>query len=144
MKNIFCTVFGCVGAVIASIFGGWTYAMTVLGICMIVDYATGLVLAGVFHRSAKTRSGGLNSEVGWLGLVKKVITWVVVLVAHCVDTLLGTGSIVRDAAVIAFCLNEIISILENCGGMGVPIPKKLMDAIDLLRQKSEAEEEQVK
>ena len=57
------------------------------------------------------------------------------------DTLLGTGSIVRDAAVIAFCLNEIISILENCGGMGVPIPKKLTEAIDLLRQKSETEEE---
>ena len=80
MKTVICTVAGFCGAVIASLFGGWTYAMTVMLICMIVDYATGLVLAGVFHRSAKTKSGGLNSEVGWIGLAKKVATWVVVLV----------------------------------------------------------------
>lgn len=140
MKTIFCTVAGFVGAVIASLFGGWTSAMTVLGICMVVDYGTGMVLAGIFHRSAKTESGGLNSKVGWRGLAKKIATWVIVLVAHFTDTLLGTGCVVRDAAVIAFCLNEIISILENCGGMGVPIPQKLMNAIDMLRQKSEAEE----
>lgn len=140
MKTIFCTVTGFVGAVIASLFGGWTSAMTVLGICMVIDYSTGMVLAGIFHKSTKTESGGLNSKVGWLGLAKKVATWAIVLVAHLVDTLLGTGSVVRDAAVIAFCLNEIISILENCGGMGVKIPQKLVNAIDMLRQKSEAEE----
>lgn len=141
MKTIVCSVAGVCGAVIASLFGGWTAAMKVLLICMVIDYATGIVLAAIFHKSTKTDTGALNSSVGWKGLAKKIATWAIILVAHYVDVLLGTGSIVRDSAIIAFCLNEIISILENCGGMGVPIPKKLKDAIDLLRQKSEAEEE---
>lgn len=141
MKTIVCTVVGFVGSVIAQFFGGWSSAMTVLLILMTIDYMAGMVLAGVFHASAKTENGGLNSRVGWRGLFKKVATLVVVLVAHFVDVLIGTGCVVRDAVVIAYCLNEIISILENCGGMGIPIPKKLKNAIDLLRQKSEAEEE---
>ena len=122
----------CVGAAVASIFGGWTGAMTTLVILMLVDYVTGLIVAGVFHVSPKSSGGALSSAVGFKGICRKFVILLIVVVACRVDLLLNT-SIIRDATCIGFCANELLSITENAGLMGIPLPRKLVDAIEVLR-----------
>lgn len=142
-KAVFCILAGAIGGIITQIFGGWSIALTILVICMAIDYGSGLVVAGVFHASPKSPGGGLDSNVGWKGLVRKVATLVIILIAHFVDLLIGTEYI-RDAVVIAFTINEIVSILENCALMGAPIPKVLLNGIDILKeQASDGEQEEV-
>lgn len=138
MKNLICTIFGIVGSVIASFFGGWTAGLTTLLIFMAIDYVTGLICAGIFHKSQKTKTGALESHAGFKGLCKKGVILFLVLVGHRIDISLGTNYI-RDAVCIAFIVNETISIIENAGLMGVPIPTVLIKAIDILKSKSEDE-----
>ena len=130
---------GAIGGVFVTLFGDWSVALTVLCICMALDYITGLVVAGVFHASPKSVGGGLDSNAGWKGLFRKVATLVIVLVASFVDLLLGTEYI-RDAVVIAFTVNEILSILENCALMGLPIPQVLLRGIDVLQKQAKDDE----
>lgn len=130
--------FGVIGSFIASLFGGWDSALTTLLIFMGIDYLTGLIVAGVFHNSAKSETGALESRAGWKGLCRKGMTLLIVLIACRLDLIMGTN-FVRDAVVIAYILNETISIIENAGLMGLPIPAVLTKAIDILKQKSEKE-----
>lgn len=139
MKDGICTAIGVVGSTIASYFGGFDAALITLLIFMIVDYATGLIVAGVFHKSEKTESGALESRAGWKGLCRKGVSLLVVLVACRLDTIMGSNFI-RDATVIAFIANETISIIENAGLMGVPIPSVITKAIEVLKKKAESED----
>lgn len=134
MKDVICMGVGIVGSFVASLFGGWTAAMTTLVIFMLIDYVSGLVLAGVFHKSNKTASGALESKAGWKGLCRKCMTFLFVLIAFRLDMILGS-SYIKDAVCIAFIVNEVISITENAGLMGIPIPKVITNAIDLLKNK---------
>jgi len=136
MKDFICTAAGVVGAAAAALFGGWSAGLTTLVVCMCADYITGLLAAGVFHASKKTPHGGLESRAGWKGLVRKVVTLVLVLVACRLEALLGI-TYVRDAAVIGFCANELLSITENAVLMGVPVPAAVGSAIELLRKREE-------
>ncbi len=138
MKSTIVTVIGVIGSCIASLFGGWDAALVTLVIFMGVDYITGLIVAGVFHTSEKTPGGGLESRAGWKGLCRKGVTLLVVLVACRLDLVMGSNFI-RDAVVIAFIANETISIIENAGLMGIPIPSAIMKAIDILKNKAENE-----
>lgn len=122
----------CVGAAIASLFGGWTGAMTTLVILMFIDYVTGIIVAGVFHASPKSSGGALSSAVGFKGICRKFVILLIVVVACRVDLLLNT-TIIRDATCIGFCVNELVSITENAGLMGIPLPRKLVEAIEVLR-----------
>lgn len=139
MKDGICTAIGVVGSTIASFFGGFDAALITLLIFMGVDYATGLIVAGVFHKSEKTENGALESRAGWKGLCRKGVSLLVVLVACRLDMIMGSNFI-RDAAVIAFIANEAISIIENAGLMGVPIPSVITKAIEVLKKKSERED----
>lgn len=134
IKPVLCTVVGCVGSLVARAFGGWDAGLITLIVFMSVDYITGLLVAGVFHTSEKTESGGLESRAGWKGLCRKGVTLLIVLVAQRIDIVACT-SVVRDATVIAYIVNEAISITENAGLMGVPVPDRLMAAIDVLQGK---------
>ena len=134
IKSVLCAAIGCVGSVIASAFGGWDAGLITLVLFMAIDYITGMMVAGVFHASEKTEAGGLESRAGWKGLCRKGVTLLIVLVAQRIDIVAGT-SVVRDAVVIAYIVNETISITENAGLMGVPVPDKLMAAIDVLQGK---------
>lgn len=136
MKSFICTALGAIGAGIAAAFGGWSAALTTLIIFMAIDYISGLILAGVFHRSSKTESGALESKAGWKGLCRKGLTLLIVVVASRLDVMLGT-TFVKDAVCIAYICNEAISILENAGLMGVPIPKAVKNAIEILKKKGE-------
>lgn len=133
-KTSVCAVVGVVGGCIAQLFGGWSSDMTTLLMFMAVDFMLGLIVAGVFGRSDKSESGALDSKAGWRGLAKKCATLIFVLVAHRLDLALGTGYI-KTATVIAFILNEIISITENAGLMGMPLPQVIKRAIDLLKER---------
>lgn len=136
MKNVLCTLFGVTGSGIAAFFGGWTSGLTTLIIFMAIDYLSGLTLAGVFHKSNKTDTGALESNAGFKGLCKKGMILLYVLVAYRLDIAIGTNYI-RDAVVIGFIANEAISIIENAGLMGVPLPTMITKAIDVLIKKSE-------
>ena len=122
----------CVGAAIASLLGGWNGAMTTLVILMFIDYVTGIIVAGVFHNSPKCSGGALSSAVGFKGICRKFVILLIVVVACRVDLLLNT-TIIRDATCIGFCANELLSITENAGLMGIPLPRKLVEAIEVLR-----------
>ena len=134
MKNEVCTIIGIVGGAIATAFGGWDTALAALVTFMAIDYITGLMVAGIFHTSPKTESGALESLAGWKGLCRKGMTLLVVLVACQLDKGMGS-SFIRDAAIIGFMANEAISIIENAGLMGVPIPETITQAVDVLRKK---------
>lgn len=136
MKSGILTAIGVVGGALASIFGGWDAAIATLLIFMGIDYVTGLMVAGIFHKSAKSETGALESRAGWKGLCRKGVTLLIVIIAHRLDLMLGT-TMIRDAVVIAFVANETISIIENAGLMGVPIPAAITHAIDVLNSKAE-------
>lgn len=138
IKNMLCAVFGVIGASISKLFGGWDAALTTLIIFMAIDYASGIIVAGVFHKSSKSDTGGLNSHIGWQGICRKGITLAIVLIACRLDLLIGT-SYIKDAVIIAFCANELISIVENAGLMGLPIPDVIKKAIDVLKERSSEE-----
>ena len=139
LKDMICTAIGVIGGAIASAFGGWNAALLALIICMAVDYITGIIVALVFHNSPKSTGGGLDSAVGFKGLFRKFAVLLIVLVANQMDVLIGT-TYIRDAVVIGFCANEVVSLLENAGLMGIPIPKALLKAIDVLKSKGDKEE----
>ncbi len=139
MKNELCTFVGLVFGAVAAYFGGWDASLQTLVIFMAIDYITGLVVAGIFHTSPKTKTGALESLAGWKGLVRKGETLLIVLVACRLDAVIGSN-FVRDAAVIAFICNETISIVENAGLMGIPIPAVVTKAIEVLRQRAEKTE----
>lgn len=140
MKEGIFTGIGVVGGFIASLFGGWDAALVTLIIFMGVDYLTGLIVAGVFHNSEKTETGTLESRAGWKGLCRKGVSLLVVLVACRLDLVIGSNFI-RDSVVIAFIANETLSIVENAGLMGIPIPEVIARAIDVLKKKAESEDE---
>lgn len=140
MKETVLTICGAAGAAVAAAFGGWNSAMTTLLVFMGIDYLTGILCAGVFHASPKTENGALESRAGWKGLVRKGMTLLIVLIAARIDVLLAT-TYFRDGVCIAFIVNELLSIIENAGLMGVPIPDIIVKAIEILKKKSDSEKE---
>ena len=136
MKEAICAVIGVVGSVIAGLWGGWDAGLVTLCIFMAVDYLSGLLCAGVFHASRKSETGALESRACFKGLVRKGMVLLIVLVAHRLDLVMEM-SYLRDAVCIAFIASEAISITENAGLMGVPVPKPLLNAIDALQKRDD-------
>ena len=133
-----CAGLGAAGGIVAQAFGGWDSGMTTLLIFMAIDYATGLIVAGVFHASPKSEGGALESRAGWKGLIRKGVTLLFVLIAARLDMVMGT-TMIRDGVIIGFLLNELISIVENAGLMGIPLPAVLNNAIELLKKKGDSD-----
>lgn len=140
MKEGLCTGIGIAGGFIASLFGGWDAALVTLLIFMLIDYISGLVVAGVFHNSKKTENGALESKAGWKGLCRKCMTLLFVLIAYRLDLALGVNY-VRDGVIIGFMANELISIVENAGLMGLPLPAAITKAVDILTKKAGGDSE---
>lgn len=135
MKETILAISGVIGAFIAHTFGGWSAAMASLLIFMAIDYLSGLIVAGIFHASPKSEGGALESKAASKGLIRKGMALLVVLIGARLDLMLGTDYI-RDGIIIAFVVNELLSIVENMGLMGVPFPEPLKNAIELLRGKN--------
>ena len=134
--NVVYSVVGVVGGFIAAMFGGWSDALVTLMIFMSVDYITGLAVAGIFKKSKKSETGALESRAGFKGICRKGVALLIVLVAVRLDIIMHT-SYIKDAVIIAFIANEAISIVENAGLMGLPIPAVIVKAIDVLKEKEE-------
>lgn len=141
MRNstILSGILGVIGAAFSTAFGGLTTGMQTLLIFMGIDYLTGLIVAGVFKKSTKSESGALESRAGWKGLCRKGMTLLFVLIAYRLDLMIGTNYI-RDAVVITFAINEVLSIAENAALMGLPLPAVIVKALDVLKQKASFEE----
>nr|DAM46997.1 MAG TPA: holin [Caudoviricetes sp.] len=117
-------------------FGGWSDALITLIVFMALDYVTGLIVAGIFKKSKKSENGALESRAGFKGLCRKGVALMIVLVAVRLDIVMHT-TYIKDAVIIAFVANESISIIENAGLMGIPVPGIIARAIDVLRNDSE-------
>ncbi len=131
-KDAACAVFAGIGAWIAQIYGGWTQAMTALVVFIIADVATGL-LCGLAKKSPNTEGGGLSSKVMREGAAKKVEIFFILLIAAWLDIAMHV-TIWKDAACIYYIAEEGLSILENAGALGLPIPDKLKNAIEALKK----------
>lgn len=121
------------GACLLYLYGGWSSLLGVLLAFVAIDYVTGVVAAGI--------EGKLSSDVGLKGIAKKVFIFVIIAVAHLVDTAIGDGSIVMDAAIFFYIANELLSIIENAGRVGLPIPGILQQAVEILKTKSQVKKE---
>ena len=133
MKEKICTLLGLLGSALCWAFGGWDASIAALLVCMAVDYVSGSMVALVFHNSRKTESGAYNSTYGLKGLCKKGMMLLFVLVAVQIDKMLGTAY-ARDAVCIGFCSNEVLSIIENLGLAGIPMPQAITKALEQLQK----------
>ena len=133
--SILYSAVGVIGGFIAMAFGGWSDALITLMIFISVDYVTGLIVAGIFKKSKKSENGALESRAGFKGLCRKGVALLIVLVAVRLDIVMQT-TYIKDAVIIAFIVNESISIIENAGLMGIPIPVAIAMAIYFLKKSS--------
>ena len=118
------------GAIIGFLFGKIDGLLIALLVVIVLDYITGLVHAKI--------NKSLSSAVGFKGLAKKGFILAIVIIGNIVDTqILGSGSIFRSAVIGFYLANESISILENAGNIGVPLPKKLKDILIQLREEND-------
>lgn len=140
MKAMLFLILAALGSIcsgiLSALFGGWNNPMTVLLIMIGLDYITGLIVA-YLGKSPHTEGGGLSSAVGLKGLLRKFVMIVVVAAAYQLDRAIGTNYI-RDAVAIFFIANEALSLVENAGLMGIPIPRIILTGIEVLKGKADA------
>ena len=117
-----------IGGVFGYLFGGWSTLIHILLAFVILDYLTGLIAGGFGEK--------LSSKVGFKGIAKKVMIFALVAVAHLVDQALGDINMIRDAVIFFYLANELLSIIENAGRTGLPIPDQITNAVEILKGKS--------
>ena len=126
-----------VGAAISGFLGGWDVPLQTLLVFVVVDLATGMAVAVAFHNSRKTNNGSLDGRVLVKGIMKKLVMLGAVGISSFLDKLMNTPMVCRTAMVLFFIGNEGLSICENIGLMGVPIPKFLRRSLELLKDKND-------
>ncbi|MCP1103588.1 toxin secretion/phage lysis holin [Aequitasia blattaphilus] len=136
IKIVFYGLVAGAGVIIGNILGGWTEDLKTLLIMMGIDFAMGLLIALVWKKSGKSKTGAASSVSAWKGLCRKGAALLFVLIANRLDIMLGV-SYVRTAVIFAFMANELISIIENAGIMGVPIPQAISNSVEILKRKAE-------
>lgn len=134
LKTYVITLCGAIGSLIVQALGGWTSDMQALLIFMGIDIVMGFMIAAIWKKSGKSLTGALNSISMWKGLCRKGVSLLIIIVANQLDIMMGSDYI-RSAAIIAFIVNELISIIENAGTMGVPMPAVVIKAIEVLKKK---------
>lgn len=122
------------GGLAGFLFGELDGLMIALIAFIVLDYITGILVGTARHK--------LSSHTSFVGLIKKALILVIVAVAHIVDTQIlgGQNSVFRSAACCLYIANEGLSILENCGKLGVPLPKKLRSVLEQLRENDDKED----
>lgn len=123
------TIGGILLTCISFLLGGFDTALITLLIAMVIDYITG-VCKGCYNKK-------LNSEIGVKGIIKKVGYLLIVMLSVLVDKIMGDSGAIRSLVIYFFVANEGISILENWGSMGLPLPKKLIDTLEQLKGENE-------
>ena len=128
LSVLFKVVFTSIGGIFGYLFGEWAGLIHILLAFVILDYLTGLIAGGLGEK--------LSSKVGFKGIAKKVMILALVAVAHLVDQALGGSNMIRDAVIFFYLSNELLSIIENAGHTGLPIPEQMTNAIEVLKGKS--------
>ena len=130
--NICQLVFTVTGGWLGYFLGGCDGLLYALVIFVVIDYVTGVMCAAADHK--------LSSEVGFKGICRKVLIFLLVGVGHVLDTqVIGTGSVLRTAVIFFYLSNEGVSLLENAGHLGLPIPDKLKIVLEQLHDRAEKE-----
>ncbi|WP_066675406.1 phage holin family protein [Clostridium septicum] len=121
------------GAFVGGLIGGLDSLAYALVLFVAVDYITG-IMAGIVEKK-------ISSEVGFKGIFRKVVIFILVSIAHIIDSkILGNGSAIRTAVIFFYISNEGISILENSARIGLPIPQKLMEVLHQLNREDDINE----
>ncbi len=130
MNNAVKSIIAAVCAVFGFVFGDLNGLMIALVALIILDYISGVIAAVVEKK--------LSSEVGAKGIAKKIFMLLIVAVANIVDiNVIGEGHVLKSVTVVFYIANECISLIENAGRLGVPVPKKLLDVLEQLKSKEE-------
>lgn len=135
MKDVASTmqyVFAAMGGALGAVMGGYDGFLYALIVFVVMDYVTG-VMVGILNKE-------LSSRIGFRGIFKKVVIFCLVAVAHIIDThVIGNGSVLRTAVIFFYLSNEGISILENATVIGLPVPGKLKEILEQIREGKENE-----
>ena len=129
MKNLINFITGTLATTLVYCLGGWDIAIQSLLVFIVIDYATGICKA-IYNKK-------LNSSVGAKGIIKKVGYLLIVAISVILDKIAGNTGAIRTLVIYFFVANEGLSIIENWGGMGLPLPKKLTETLEQLKQKEE-------
>lgn len=129
MRNILNFLTGSVLTTITYFLGGWDLALQTLLLVIVLDYVTG-VLRAIFDKK-------LNSEIGVRGIIKKVGYLIIVAISVMLDDIAGNTGAIRTIVIYFFVANEGISLVENWAGMGLPVPKVVIDTLEQLKNKEE-------
>ncbi|MNO74581.1 Holin family protein [compost metagenome] len=127
MENMYKAILPTLSIVAGFLFGGWSPLLSILLVFIVIDYVSGVVASGY--------EGKLSSKIGYVGIARKVMILAIVAVAHLVDTALGDAHLFRDAAIFFYLSNELLSLIENAGRLGAPVPDILKRAVAVLRGK---------
>lgn len=133
---IISAISGVIAGIGSAVIGSWGAALETLCIVMLLDYITGLIVAGIFHKSPKSPGGALESKAAWKGIMRKMLVIIMVVAFHQLDKLTGK-TFFRDGACWALFTVESISIVENVG-LVYPLPAFFTKAIDWLKNKSDS------
>ena len=133
VKQVLSLVIGALTTGLMKIIGEPTQDLKILLLLMVIDLIVGFTVSAVWHKSSKTKSGKVSSKVMFKGIVKKILTLVLVVVAYQIDILLGYD-VIRHIAIIAFIVQEIISIIENITITGIKAPEIITKALDVLER----------
>lgn len=123
------------GGIASFLWGGWSIAIQTLFVFVAIDYITGFL--------ASATEGKLSSKAGMKGIAKKAYIFVIVALCHMADQTIGDGThLFRDGAITFYLINESLSIIENTGRLGVPVPDQLRQAIEILKGKTQNKKEE--
>ncbi|MEC5308745.1 phage holin family protein [Bacillus thuringiensis] len=120
------------GGVCGYFSGGWDATLKILVTMAVIDYLTCIITAGY--------NGELKNKVGFKGIAKKVVAFLLVGAVAQLDSVLGINSAIREATIFFFTGNELLSLLENAGRMGIPLRQVLINAVEILGGKQKQEE----
>lgn len=134
MEKFYLWAIAVLGSGCSYLFGGWSMLIEILVGIVILDYLTGMM--------AGATTGKLKSTTGFKGIAKKCMIFAVVAVAHMVDRIIGEGTLTLDMVTLFYISNEALSIIENAGKAGLPMPKKLKTMIEVLKDRSDPDDGQ--
>ena len=132
-RNTIQLIFAAVGGWLGWFLGGCDSLLYALVAFVVIDYITGVFCAAIDHK--------LSSEIGFKGICKKVLIFILVGMGNIIDVqIIGNGSVMRTAVIFFYLSNEGISLLENSAHLGLPIPQKLKDILEQLHDRAEKED----
>lgn len=133
LKSIVSIVTGTIGSLLINLIGKPTDDLIILIVLMIIDLIVGFLISAIWQKSSKTDSGKLSSSVMFKGIIKKFFTLVIVVIAYQLDILLAMN-VIRHIVIIAFIVEEVLSITEDIAITGIKIPIVITKALDVLEK----------